>query len=61
MDAVTVSRFIDHVFPNVQTVNISDKFGNVRKEWYSGIKAMMKNYRDVRERKPAKEEPIVPN
>jgi len=48
MDAVTISRFIDHVFPKVQDVDIFDRFGDRRKEWYSGIKAMMKNYRDVR-------------
>ena len=48
MDAVTISRFIDHVFPRVQDVDIFDRFGDRRKEWYSGIKAMMKNYRDVR-------------
>ena len=58
IDAVTVSRFIDHVFPNVQSVDISDRFGNVRMDWYSGIKAMMKNYRDVRKRTRAEREPI---
>ena len=60
MDAVTVSRFIDHFFPNVQNVEISDGFG-AREEWYIGIQAMMKNYRDVRERKAVKGEPIIPN
>jgi hypothetical protein len=59
MDAVTVSRFIDHIFPNVQNVEISDGFG-VREEWCAGVQAMMRNYRDVRERKTAKES-IIPN
>jgi hypothetical protein len=62
VDAVTVSRFIDHVFPNVQNVDISDwEVSGVRREWYSEIKAMMENYRDVRERTAAEREPIIPN
>jgi len=59
MDAITVSRFIDHIFPNVQNVEISEGFDDVRGEWYAGIQVMMKNYRDVR--KAAKGGPIIPN
>ena len=51
MDAITVSRFIDHIFPNVQNVEISEGLLEVREEWCAGIQAMMKNYRDVREKK----------
>ena len=58
MDAITVSRFIDHIFPNVQNVEISDGFDDVREEWYAGIQAMMRNYRDVR---AAKRELIIAN
>lgn len=58
VDAATVSRFIDHVFPNVQNFDIFDKVGDVRKEWYSEIKAMMKSYRDVTERTAAEEDPF---
>jgi len=59
MDAVTVSLFIDHLFPNLQSFDISDMVGDVRRDWYSGIKAMVKNYRNMRERKVVKGAPIV--
>jgi hypothetical protein len=61
MDAITVSRFIDHIFPNVQNVEISEGYYlDVREEWCDGIQAMMKNYRDVREKRAAKGE-LIPN
>ncbi|KIM44418.1 hypothetical protein M413DRAFT_24920 [Hebeloma cylindrosporum] len=49
MEAVTVSRFINHVFPNVQNVDVSEWFGDGSlKEWCSEIKVMMMDYRDVK-------------
>jgi hypothetical protein len=50
MEAIAVSRFIDHLFPSVQNISIFDGVSSVRELWYSGVKAMMKNYKDVRER-----------
>ena len=61
MDAVTVSLFIDHLFPNLQSFDISDRVGDVRRDWYSGIKAMVKNNRNVRERNAVKGAPIISN
>jgi len=56
MDTVTVSRFIDHLFPNVQIFDISDRVGDVRKEWCFG----MENYRDAGKGKAARK-PIISN
>ena len=61
MAAITISRFIDHIFPNVQNVEISDGIDDFREEWYAGIRVMMKNYRDVREKRAAKGELTTPN
>ena len=61
LDAITVSRFIDHIFPNVQDVGIPEEYEDVRGAWYAGIRAMMKNYRDVREKKATKGGSIIPN
>ena len=58
--ALDVSRFIDHIFPNVQHVEISDGFG-VRSNWCALIHILMEHYKDVREKMEAKGKPIIPN